>query len=62
MTTETKKPAMITREALRAEYLDWVNNYLTPEKFAEHRGLTEEEGQALIALSQSAFENNHPEA
>jgi hypothetical protein len=57
----TKKP-MITREHLRAEYLDWVNNYLSPAKFAEHRGLTEEEGELLIKLAQSAFENNHPDA
>jgi hypothetical protein len=52
---------MITREELKKEYLDWVNNYLTPEKFSEHRGLTLEEGLKLIELSRSTFENNHPD-
>jgi hypothetical protein len=29
-------------------YLDFVNNFLTVEKFAEHYGMTEKEAQALI--------------
>jgi hypothetical protein len=53
---------MITREKLEAEYLDYINHYLTVEKFAEHRGLEVAEAQMLIALAKSCFENNHPEA
>jgi hypothetical protein len=53
---------MITREQLSNDYLDWVNNYLTIEVFAEHRGLTKSEAKMLIDLAQSCFENNHPEA
>ena len=53
---------MVTREQLFKEYTDWVNNYLTIEVFAEHRGLTKSEAQMLIDLAQSCFENNHPEA
>lgn len=53
---------MITREQLSAEYLEWVNNYLTIEIFAEHRGLTVAEAKMLIALVTLCFENNHPEA
>ena len=53
---------MIMREQLFKEYTDWVNNYLTVEVFAEHRGLTVAEGQILIDLAQSCFENNHPES
>jgi hypothetical protein len=53
---------MVMREQLFKDYTDWVNNYLTIEKFAEHRGLTVAEAQMLITLSQSCFENNHPEA
>ena len=53
---------MLTREKLFSEFTDWVNNYLTIEKFSEHRGLTVAEGQMLIDLAQSCFENNHPEA
>lgn len=53
---------MITREQLSTDYLDWVNNYLSIELFAEHRGLTVLEAQAFILLAKSCFENNHPEA
>ena len=53
---------MVTREQLFKDYTDWVNNYLTIEIFAEHRGLTKSEAKMLIDLAQSCFENNHPEA
>jgi hypothetical protein len=53
---------MVQREKLFSEYLDWVNNYLTIEKFAEHRGLSVIEASLLITLAKSCFENNHPEA
>lgn len=53
---------MLTREKLTADYLDFVNNYLTVETFAEHRGLTPEEAKMLLAVSQSCFNNKHPEA
>ena len=52
---------MITREQLFKDYLDWVNNYLTIEKFAEHRGITVIEAGVLITLAKSCFEDNHPE-
>jgi hypothetical protein len=52
---------MITREKLSALYLDWVNNYLTIEKFAEHHGLFVPEARALLDVAQACFENNHPE-
>lgn len=53
---------MITREQLFEDYTDWVNNYLSIEVFAEHRGLTQSEAKMLIDLAKSCFENNHPEA
>lgn len=53
---------MITREQLSADYLDWLNNYLSVELFAEHRGLTVAEAKMLITLGTLCFENNHPEA
>ncbi|MBT7878093.1 MAG: hypothetical protein HN738_08425 [Gammaproteobacteria bacterium] len=31
-------------------YLDWVNNYLTIETFAEHRGITIEHAKILIVI------------
>ena len=53
---------MITRDQLFKDYTDWINNYLSIEVFAEHRGLTQAEAKMLIDLSKSCFENNHPEA
>lgn len=52
---------MIHRRALFELYLDWVNNYLTIEKFAEHHGLYVHEAEMLVQVAQSCFENNHPE-
>ena len=31
-------------------YLDWVNNYLTVEKLAEHHGLDVDDAKALISM------------
>jgi hypothetical protein len=53
---------MDIREILKAEYLDWVNNYLTPEVFGEHRGLTEDQAHQLIKLGRAVFESKHPDA
>ena len=53
--------AMIQREQLFAEYTDWVNNYLTIEKFAEHRGLRVQEAYLLLTLAEICFRENHPE-
>lgn len=43
-------------------YLDWRNNYLTIEKYAEHNGLTPTEADKLINLSREVFQHDHPEA
>jgi hypothetical protein len=58
---ENKKQTPITKEMLESEYMEWRNNYLSPALFSEHRGLTENEGKALIDLARSAFENLHPD-
>jgi ADP-ribosylglycohydrolase len=50
---------MDIRETLKAEYLDWVNNYLTPAVFGEHRGLTEDQAHQLINLGRAVFESKH---
>ena len=50
------------RTYLQAVYLDWVNNYLTVEKFAEHNGLTEDQANALISLAGLVFNSPHPES
>ena len=49
------------REKLSEIYLDWVNNYLTIEKFAEHNGLYPNEAKTLIDLARDCFHKDHPE-
>lgn len=49
------------RETLISAYLDWKNNYLSVETWAEHNGLTPEEGRRLIELSRDIAGHGHPE-
>lgn len=46
------------KESVLEAYFDYVNNYLTVARFAEHRDLTEEQALALIALGKSIAETN----
>lgn len=48
---------MITAQKLIDDYLDYFNNYLTIAKYAEHRGLTLEQGQTLVAMGKALHEN-----
>ena len=50
---------MSTRDYLISEYLDFKNNYLSPSLFAEHRGMTEEQGKSLIELGRELFNSKH---
>ena len=50
------------RESLINMYLDWRNNYLTVERFAECNGLLVNEAQALINLGRVIFNHAHHEA
>lgn len=52
--------SMNTRNFLINEYLDWRNNYLTYEKFSEHREITKEQGEALIELARAIFNSQNP--
>jgi hypothetical protein len=52
----------MTRESLLEMYFDYVNNYLTIEKFAEHRGLYVDEALILIDLAKRFLKKNHPES
>lgn len=49
----------MTREYLTEVYLDWRNNYLSAEVFAEHHGLYPEEAKILIELSRKVFDAKH---
>ena len=53
---------MLTREKLKEEYLDFINNYISIDLFAEHRGLTYSEAEALLNACRSCFMSKHPEA
>lgn len=50
------------RDYLSALYLDWRNNYLSVEVFAEHNGLTTEQAAALLAVARSVHDTQHPDA
>lgn len=43
---------MINSEKLISEYLEYVNDYLTVEVFAEHRNISIEAARILIRLGQ----------
>jgi hypothetical protein len=43
-------------------YLDYWNNYLTYERYAECNGLHLSEAQTLINLAREVYIANHPEA
>lgn len=50
------------RKALNARYLEYVNNYITIERFAENNGLTTDQGQRLIDLAREIHNSPHPES
>ena len=53
---------MQARETLINLYLDFLNNYLTVERYAECNGLTVDHARELITLSRMVFNIPHPEA
>jgi len=44
------------RDYLADLYLDWVNNFLTLERFAEYYGLDEEDAKQLLVLAKKCHE------
>ena len=55
-------PTSPTRDWLIELYLDYVNNYLSVAKFAEHRGLHEQEAYALLRVAETVYNSTHPDA
>ena len=53
---------MNIRQNLTDIYLDFVNNFLTVEFFAEYYGLTYNQAFKLLEVARSVLESNHPEA
>lgn len=48
------KPTL--KETIQEAYLEYVNDYLTITTFAEHKGLTYSEAEALIRLGRNLHE------
>ena len=46
-------------QLLEEIYLDWFNNYLTVEKFAEHNNLTIRQVNTLLSLARDVYYTNH---
>lgn len=44
------------KETIQDSYLEYLNDYLTITTFAEHKGLTFDEAQALIRLGRQLHE------
>jgi hypothetical protein len=42
-------------------WLDFHNDYLTLEKYADHHHITVEQAITLIGLARAVFESPHPE-
>ncbi len=52
---------MNTRDKLIEIYLDWVNNYISIEKFAEHNILHKDEAITLLSLGSELLYTDRPE-
>ena len=50
------KKTIYLRDYLADLYLDWVNNFLTVEVFAEYYGLDEEDAKALLQIAKKSHE------
>lgn len=46
------------RQQLADLYLEWVNDWITVECFAEYYGLTEEQAKTVIELGRQIHEEN----
>ena len=44
------------RDTLADLYLDWVNNFLTIEKFSEYYGLDDDDAKQLLVLAKKCHE------
>lgn len=50
------------RNTLTAAYLDWFNNYLSIDTYAEHNGLTYDQAKAFLELARDVAQSNHPDS
>jgi len=50
------KNTIYLRDYLADLYLDWVNNFLTIERFAEYYGLDDDDAKALLEIAKKSHE------
>jgi hypothetical protein len=50
------------REVLIMVYIKYRDDYLSPELWAEHNGLTAEQGKAIIDIAREVALYSHPDA
>ena len=50
------------REHLIETYLDYLNDYLSVDVWAEANGVTPEQGYAYLKLAWEVFTTKHPES
>jgi hypothetical protein len=50
------KKTIYLRDYLADLYLDWVNNFLTIEVFAEYYGLDDDDAKALLEIAKKSHE------
>ena len=53
---ECMKEIKYLRDYLADLYLDWVNNFLTIERFSEYYGLDEDDARDLLKLAKKCHE------
>lgn len=51
----------MARETLIKIYLDWFNNYVSIETFAEHNGLYIGQAKDLLRLAKNVYHSEHPD-
>jgi len=49
----------IMREQLKAFYIDWFNNFLTMERFAEYYNLSVIQAKALVDFGREIYKEDH---
>lgn len=49
------------QESLNNIYLDWFNNFITTERFAEVYGINQHDARLLIDICRNAHRNKHNE-
>jgi hypothetical protein len=52
----------MNRDDFIKAYIDFVNDYLTIEKYADHHGLHAHEARAFIELARQVYNAEHPDS